>query len=784
MCRAQLRTGTRLKCVLARIIWAEVLATVAFVLCAAAAHAQNFSTPTDISGGVTGGPPAIAIDSRDNIDVAWWTGKGIFFTRSTDDGKTFAIPAPVSSGGSNGALQMKVDPSGTIYLLWQGTDLHFLLSRSTDGSHFSLPTDLTSTLNMGTSSANVPAMALDTNGNIDLVWSEFGSSGAVMFGRSTDGGVTFSNPVELGKSAYQAEVQTAVGPQGDINVLWSEQTSDTGDACALRFNRSTDSGASFSPAMALNGAGEECDAKLLVDSSDTISVLAFDGSGKYYRSTDGGETFSSAPDILSPMTVWQGQLSANAQANIGAVISSSARHDILFSRSRDRGTTFSQPILISRSHPTLASGGASGGGDPSIIVDSRGNVNILWQDDVVTPGASDVFFSRSNNGGASFSAPHNVSGSPGTSNPQMAADSTGNIGIVWTAGAERKVLFTRASVFTSDSGFTISASPTSLVALPGGTATAQVTVTATGGFNQIVTLSCGNLPPSAVCSFSPPSITPSGAGSTVGVAVTIPPTLSTGGFPFTLNVASPTISQFQAMQISVGLLVGSVTPSAMTIPAGGSATFAVTVASTSFGGQFSLACNGPASVKCTFTPNSTFLPVNGRVTSTLTVQVLSTPATGSVPKNPMDGFPPPPLARRLLPISGLMLLLLSVLAFRFVPGSPRRGFGFARTVAGVFCGIGLTVALAAVMVSCSGGVDRTKLLGSGSGTVGTGGTSGISGTGGTGGMGGTGGSAGAGGIASGGVTTLGSTSITFPLGVVAQAGGSAVNVGTVTLTVP
>jgi len=223
----------------------------------------------------------------------------------------------------------------------------------------------------------------------------------------------------------------------------------------------------------------------------------------------------------------------------------------------------------------------------------------------------------------------------------------------------------------------------------------------------------------------------------------------------------------------------------MTIPAGGSATFAVTVASTSFGGQFSLACNAPASVKCTFTPSSTFLPVNGRVTSTLTVQVWSTPATGSVSKNPTDVCPPPPpFARRLLPISGLMLLLLSVLGFRFVRGGQFGRFGFARTVASALGGIGLTVALAAIMVSCSGGVDRTKLLGSGSGTVGTGGTSGIPGTGGTGGMGGTGGSAGAGGTASGGVTTPGSTSITFPLGVVAQAGGSAVNVGTVTLTVP
>ena len=359
--------------------------------------------------------------------------------------------------------------------------------------------------------------------------------------------------------------------------------------------------------------------------------------------------------------------------------------------------------------------------------------------------------------------------------------------MVWSGNGSNghDVFFSKRTSAAAAGGFTISATPASLMALPGGTATAQVTVTATGGFDQIVSLSCGNLPPGAVCSFSPPSITPSGSGSIVGVAVTIPPTLSAGGFPFTLNVASPTISQFQEMQISVGALVGSVTPSAMTIPAGGSAVFAVTVASTSFGGQFSLACNAPAVVKCTFTPPSSFLPVDGRVASTLTVQVLSTPATGSVSKNPTDVFPPVlPFGPELLPVSGLMLVCLSVLTFGFLRGSQRRRSGFAKSLASVLCATGLTVALAASMVSCGGAVDRTKFVGGGSAAVGTGGTSGISGTGGTGGMGGTGGSAGAGGTTTGGVTTPGSSSITFPLGVVAQAGGSAVNVGTVTLTVP
>lgn len=784
MCRTPLHVGgvgTSLKYARARVACAAVLAIASLVACAAGARAQTFNTPIDISGDAPGGQPLIAVDAKNDIDVAWSSGKGVFFTRSTDGGKTFAAPATVATGAGNAALQMNVDRSGTVYLLWQRGDSHFLLSRSADGASFSLPTDLTAALNMVTFSADQPAMAIDASGNIDLVWAQFGATGAVMFRRSSDGGSTFSSPVEVGKFLHGAEAQIALGSLSDINILWSEQTTDAGAPCVLHFSRSTDSGDTFSPILTLNNPDGECDAKFVVDSGDNISVVAFNGRGTFYRSTDGGKTFSNSQEILKPATVARaGKLYADLPGNIKTLVRSVANHDLLFAGSRDGGATFSAPITVGPSHPAPAAEGEPGGNVPSIAVDSHGNVNVAWQDDVVTPGAADILFSRSADGGASFSAAQNVSRGSATSSPGMAVDTAGNINIVWTAGSARKVLFARASASAADSGFTISVTPASLMALPGGTAKGQLTLTATGGFGQVVTLSCGGLPVGADCTFNPVSVTPSVAGSTVTVVLTIPPTLSVGGFPFTVNAASATLSQFQPMQISVGVLVGSVTPSAMTIPAGGSATFAVTVASTSFGGQFSLACNAPASVKCTFNPGATFLPVDGRVASTLTVQVLSTPTTGSVPANPKDVLPPRlrPV-QRLLSISGLLILLLSMLAFPFI-GGKRRGFGFGRTVAGVFGCIALTV----VMASCGGALDKTKRIGSGSGTVGTGGTSGIAGTGGTGGMGGTGGSAGAGGTTSGGVSTLGNTSVTFPLGVVAQAGGSAVNVGTITLTVP
>ncbi len=82
--------GTRLSCARPRVVRAHVLAIAALALCAAGARAQNFSTPKDISGDMPGGRPLIAVDSKNNIDIAWSTSKGVFFTRSTDAGKTFA----------------------------------------------------------------------------------------------------------------------------------------------------------------------------------------------------------------------------------------------------------------------------------------------------------------------------------------------------------------------------------------------------------------------------------------------------------------------------------------------------------------------------------------------------------------------------------------------------------------------------------------------------------------------------------------------------------------------
>ena len=68
--------------------------------------------------------------------------------------------------------------------------------------------------------------------------------------------------------------------------------------------------------------------------------------------------------------------------------------------------------------------------------------------------------------------------------------------------------------------FTISASPSSATITAGQSATTTLTVTPIGGYSGTLHFSCGTLPTGVACTFTPSSLTPNGAATTVGLTVT------------------------------------------------------------------------------------------------------------------------------------------------------------------------------------------------------------------------------------------------------------------------
>ncbi|MBI3352155.1 MAG: hypothetical protein HY036_06220 [Nitrospirae bacterium] len=143
-------------------------------------------------------------------------------------------------------------------------------------------------------------------------------------------------------------------------------------------NISKDASGSTHPAIAVSGAN------VAMVWTDSYSGT-FSGKGRilFSRSTDGGQTFSFSPRVISDMNRSSGfpSIAYGAGGNIYVIwddIESAINNtDIYFSQSNDNGGTFSAPVNLSDN--------AGNSFSPKIAV-SGSAVSVVWQDDSVLPG--------------------------------------------------------------------------------------------------------------------------------------------------------------------------------------------------------------------------------------------------------------------------------------------------------------------------------------------------------------------------------------------------------------
>lgn len=82
------------------------------------------------------------------------------------------------------------------------------------------------------------------DGNVYVSWTNAVQNVLnVVFVRSTDGGASFSTPIPLSSSNLNQGSMTAVGPDGDVYVVWVESRTN------ILIRKSSDGGGSFAPAV-------------------------------------------------------------------------------------------------------------------------------------------------------------------------------------------------------------------------------------------------------------------------------------------------------------------------------------------------------------------------------------------------------------------------------------------------------------------------------------------------------------------------------------------------------
>ncbi len=264
--------------------------------------------------------PRIALDSKETVNIVWGdtkdNGGKVVLVQSTDQGLTFGVPLDVSrSSGVAFDPEIAIDSHDSINVAWQDTapgNSVIMFARSTDGgATFSEPKQVST----GSGNATEAAIANDTDGRISVSWVEDtpGHSEA-FYARSTDGGATFSIPVQISDF-----------PNGDVHKPTLTTFRDTvylafqnGDLFGeeqiknrqVFLVQSTDAGLTFQPAEqvsdAINSKGRAHSPAMVVDSTGRLHIVWIDASvvGNdegllFYRNSRDGHKFSQERMILA-----------------------------------------------------------------------------------------------------------------------------------------------------------------------------------------------------------------------------------------------------------------------------------------------------------------------------------------------------------------------------------------------------------------------------------------------------------------------------------------------------
>jgi hypothetical protein len=268
----------------------------------------------------------------------------------------------------------------------------------------------------------------------EIVFSGGSHGGEVFFARSTDGGRTFSDPMNLSKSIagdgkgrltprywHNGSLDLAVGPQGDLYAAWTEYEG------TLWVSRSTDRGDTFSEPLRIAGGGDAKPTRgpsLAVDAEGAVHLAWTVGEDpaadiRIAKSVDRARSFGEPrvvfetdghADAPSIAVDGKGTLHlAYAESPAGPF----KRYHIRYTRSNDGGATFEKPREISS--PQIEP--FESASFPTLDLDGEGDPYVVWE---LSPSwehrPQGLGFARSNNGGRTFESPSVV---PGTADPTL-----------------------------------------------------------------------------------------------------------------------------------------------------------------------------------------------------------------------------------------------------------------------------------------------------------------------------------------------------------------------------
>jgi len=204
---------------------------------------EVWSEPTDLfynrSGGVFNFPYA-TVDQADTLHLVWQGYEGIFYSsarvQEADSVKAWR-PARLVAHARGDGPRIYSDPIGgyhIVYAAWEdaktgGHDGNIYYLNSTDGGvTWSEPVLLSNIPSNLDENAAHPTILMDDKGNLHVIWAEAAApdwtGSRVQYARSIDGGQNWSFPLEMGHrdegEKWASMPEIAILPSGELHLVW------------------------------------------------------------------------------------------------------------------------------------------------------------------------------------------------------------------------------------------------------------------------------------------------------------------------------------------------------------------------------------------------------------------------------------------------------------------------------------------------------------------------------------------------------------------------------------
>ncbi len=366
----------------------------------------------------------------------------------------FTIPLIISNVSYDSEQPHVLVTNDGVFAIWTANHngkSDVIFSQSTDGgSTFSNPINLSES----TSGQSIYPQLAENNNHVYVVWqSSLSGTSTILMTKSLDGGKIFGKPVMISDDTkLSAFPQTAVSGN-NVYSSWMEKSED--NSTNVVFTKSADQGGSFeSPVYLTHGVRNSGIPKIFADAQQVFLTWEDNNKGNFEvflsKSSNSGNSFDSPVNISTSSGESGTPQALVYQNNIYEIWmdNTSGNYDIMFTKSTDGGKTFSKPIDVSNLK--------GDSGYPQLAV-WKNDVYVVWTQTM--KGINyDIFFAKSSDNGNSFGKPINLSNDFGPSGwPKISSDGTVYVSWVDSTPGKFDIFITK-----SNDGGTTFQDPTNL----------------------------------------------------------------------------------------------------------------------------------------------------------------------------------------------------------------------------------------------------------------------------------------------------------------------------------